>query len=129
MPHIQLEYAPNLENIIDLTALCEHLRAEAARIETFPLAGIRVRAIRADHYAMADGNPAHGFIDISLRMRVGRPMDVKKDAIARIFEAARGFLESAMQDNSIALSAELREIDADLAPKHGSVTKFMRGDA
>ena len=63
MPHFQIEYSANLEEVIDMGALCEAIRAEAALIEAFPMAGIRVRATPARHYAIADGNPAHGFID------------------------------------------------------------------
>ena len=44
MPHFQIEYSANLEKVVDIGALCEVIRATAAEIDTFPLAGIRVRA-------------------------------------------------------------------------------------
>lgn len=128
MPHFQIDYSANLERVLDMGALCEALRAAAAEIETFPLAGIRVRATRVDHLAMADGDPKHGFIDLSVRLREGRSHDVKKDAIDRLFAVLKDFAASAMQTHSIALSAEMRDIDAALSPKFGNVRDHLEND-
>ena len=125
MPHFQIDYSANLEGAVDMAALCEAIRAEAALIETFPTPGIRVRATRVDHYAIADGDPKHGFVDISVRLREGRADDVKQDAITRIFEAARAHLAPAMATRSIALSAEMRDINAALSPKTGTIRDHM----
>jgi 5-carboxymethyl-2-hydroxymuconate isomerase len=129
VPHFIVEYSGNLEQTVDMSALCEAIRAKAATIETFPLAGIRVRAIRVDHYAIADGNPDHGFIDISIRLRGGRPAPVKAKATAQIFEAAKDFLTPAMATHSIALSLEMRDIDPDLSPKTGTIRDHMESSS
>lgn len=125
MPHFHIEYSANLEEVVDIGALCEAIRSAAAEIETFPTAGIRVRATRVDHIAMADGNPKHGFIDLSVRLRGGRRPDVKKDAIERVFASLKGFMASTMATHSIALSAEMRDIDPDLSPKFGNVRDHL----
>lgn len=125
MPHFQFEYSANLETVIDMGALCEAIRVAATKIDTFPMAGIRVRATRVDHYAIADGNPKHGFIDLSVRLREGRPNDVKKDAIERIFTALKEFMTPALETHSIALSAEMRDIDAALSPKFGNIRQHL----
>lgn len=125
MPHFHIEYSANLEEVMDMGALCDAIREAAARIDTFPLAGIRVRATRVDHCAMADGKPIHGFIDLSARLREGRPTDVKKDAIDRIFAVLKTFAAPAMATRSIALSAEIRDIDAALSPKFGNVRDHL----
>lgn len=129
MPHFQIEYSANLEAVVDMGALCEAIRARAATIETFPMAGIRVRATRVDHVAMADGSPIHGFIDLSVRLREGRAPDVKRDAIAQIFATLKDFLTPAMATHSIALSAEMRDIDADLSPKFGTIRDHLEDNA
>ncbi len=129
MPHFQIEYSANLESLVDMGALCEAIRAEAARIDAFPMPGIRVRAIRVDHHAIADGNPKHGFVDLSIRLREGRADDVKQDAVDRIFEAVRAALADAMRTHSIALSVEMRDIDAALSPKCGTIRDHLEGDA
>ena len=125
MPHIIVEYSPNLESQLDMTAFCDHLRSTAATVDALPLPGIRVRAIKVDHYSIADGNPKHGFIDVSLRLRSGRSMEVRKDAIETLFEAAREFLSAYMSEHSLALSFEVRNIDADLSPKCGSIRDHL----
>ncbi len=125
MPHFHIDYSANLEGVVDMGALCEAIRAAAADIDTFPTAGIRVRATRVDYVAMADGDPKHGFIDLSVRLREGRPQDVKKDAIAHIFNALKAFIAPHMETRSIALSAEMRDIDAELSPKFGNVRDHM----
>ena len=125
MPHFQIDYSANLEEVVDVSALCEAIRAEAATIETFPAAGIRVRATRVDHVAIADGGTKHGFIDLSVRLREGRPHDVKRDAIEQIFATLKDFMTLAMASNSIALSAEMRDINADLSPKFSTIRDHL----
>lgn len=125
MPHLHLEYSPNLENCIDMAGLCDELRRTAAGIETFPLAGVRVRATRVDHCAIADGNPKHGFIHLTIRLRAGRSQPVKQDVIERIFDALKDFTAPAMGTLSLALSAEMRDIDAALSPKFGNIRDHL----
>jgi len=125
MAHFHIEYSGNLESLIDISQLCEDIRAEAAAIETFPTPGVRVRAIRVDHYAIADGNPKHGFIDILIRLRGGRPDDAKQEATRRIFEVAKRLIDPVMQTHPIALSLEMRDIDPGLSPKTGTIREHL----
>ncbi|UUP18684.1 5-carboxymethyl-2-hydroxymuconate isomerase [Nitratireductor thuwali] len=125
MPHIQIEYSANLEQTVDISGLCEEIRATAVAIDIFVMAGVRVRAMRADHCAIADGDPKHGFVDISIRLRGGRPAVQRQDATQRIFDAARAFLEPAMARHSIALSLEMRDIDPELSPKAGTIRDHL----
>ena len=125
MPHVHIEYSANLEQQVDMGALCEAIRAVAECIDAFPLAGIRVRATRVDHVAMADGHPKHGFIDMSVRLREGRSEAVKADAIERLFSAMKDFMAPVMSTRSVALSAEIRDITASLSPKFGTVRDHL----
>ena len=125
MPHLMIDYSANVEPEVDMGALCDTLRDVAASIDAFPLAGVKVRAVRVDHYAIADGNPEHGFIDISVRIREGRDMHTKQNAAQKLFDAANEFVADVMQRRSLALSLELRDIDAALSPKSGSIRKYL----
>ena len=125
MPHFHIEYSANVEDWVDMAAFCEAIRVEAVSISAFPMPGVRVRATRVDHYAIADGDPKHGFIDISVRLRAGRPEDVKAAAITRIFDAAKANLTYVMAQHSIALSAEMRDIDTKLSPKTGTIREHL----
>ena len=125
MPHLMIDYSANVESDVDMGALCDTLRDVAASIDAFPLAGVKVRAVRVDHCAIADGNPEHGFIDISVRIREGRDMQTKQNAAQKLFDAANEFVADVMQRRSLALSLELRDIDAALSPKSGSIRKYL----
>jgi 5-carboxymethyl-2-hydroxymuconate isomerase len=126
MPHITLDYSPNMEDRTDIAALCRCLRQAAAATGVFPLAGIRVRAFAASHASIADGDPQHGYIDISIRLRAGRDLDTRKCAAQAVFQAAQSFLEPALQEHSIALSLEMRDIDPELSPKCGTIRDHMQ---
>ena len=127
MPHFHLEYSTNLEAMVDIGALCEAIRDTAANIDIFPLAGVRVRATRVDHYAIADGNAKHGFIDLSIRLREGRSEAAKKDAVEKIFDCLRAFMEPVLTTSSVALSAEICDIAAEMAPKYSTIRQHLEG--
>lgn len=126
MPHIHIEYSGNLDEALDMTAFCEAIRKEASYIEAFPLAGLRVRATRVDHFAIADGASKHAFLDMLVRLREGRPSSVKEQALNSLFEASKRLLAPAMETRSVALSLEMRDIDAELSRKHGTVRDHMK---
>ncbi len=125
MPHLMIEYSPNMEQRIDMSELCDVLRRAAIATGCMPLAGVRVRAIRADHVSIADGDPDHGFVDISVRLRGGRDLATRKQATAQIFARVRAFLQPAMATHSIALSFEMRDIDRELSPKTGTIRDHL----
>ena len=125
MPHFSIEYSANLDDDLDMTAFCDCLRRAGIETGVFPLAGIRVRALRCDSYSIADGDPHHGFIDISVRLGRGRSDEVKKSATEHIFAAARGFLAPVLEKRPIGLSLEMREIDPDLSPKHNTIRDHL----
>ncbi|MBL9055845.1 MAG: 5-carboxymethyl-2-hydroxymuconate isomerase [Rhodobacteraceae bacterium] len=128
MPHIQIDYSPNLAARLDIAGLCRVLRDAAAETGVLPLAGLRVRATACDHVVIADGNPDHAFADISLRLRAGRPQAAKEAATAHIFAAAEAYCAGVLASSSFMLSFEMRDIDPALSPKTSSVRRYLTGD-
>ena len=128
MPHIILEYSANLENRLDIAALCVALKDAAAGTGVFPPAGIRVRGHAADHVVIADGDPGHGFIDITVRLAAGRDAAAKTKATDAVFEAARTFTSDLMASAPFMLSLELREIDAKFSRKVSSIRDYLPPD-
>lgn len=127
MPHFIIDYSANLEDALDWPAFCDLLRRTAIDTGVFPMAGIRVRAFRADHVSIADGDAQHGYIDLSVRLRAGRDLETRKRATAAIFAAAEEFLKPVMATRSLALSMEMRDIDPELSPKTGSTRDHLKG--
>ncbi|MCA3449504.1 MAG: 5-carboxymethyl-2-hydroxymuconate isomerase [Rhodobacter sp.] len=128
MPHIQIDYSANLESRMDVAALCLVLRDAAAATGIFPPAGIRVRATACNHCVIADGNPEHAFLDISLRLRGGRETGAKAKATAEIFAAAESFCADVLASSSFMLSFEMRDIDPALSPKVSSIRRYLPGE-
>ena len=128
MPHFQIDYSPNLETRLDVSGLCETLRDAAVATGVFPTAGIRVRATACTHVAMADGDPDHAFLDLSVRLRAGRDLKTRKRATEAIFRAAETFCADVMATSSFMLSMEMRDIDPNLSPKASSIREYLSGD-
>lgn len=127
MPHIQIDYSANLESRLDVAGLCRVLRDAAVATGVLPLAGIRVRAMKADHVVIADGNPEHAFLDISVRLRGGRTAEAKAQATEAIFAAAEAYCADVMATSPFMLSMEMRDIDPALSPKASSIRKYLPG--
>ena len=126
MPHIHIDYSPNLETRLDIGRLCEVVRDAAAGTGILPLAGIRVRAMKADHVVIADGNPAHAYLDVSLRLRGGRTMEQKEQATSQIFAAIESYCRAALDTSSLMISFEMRDIDPGLSPKTSSIRNHLQ---
>ena len=127
MPHITLEYSANLDNVLDMPGLCAVLRDAAVATGIFPLAGTRVRAFAATHVVIADGDPAHGFIDIAVRIGAGRDAETQARAADAIFDAASAFTADHMARAPFLLSLELREA-TEASRKTSSIRRFLPPD-
>lgn len=128
MPHFHIDYSTNLEHRLDIAGLLTVIRDAAMETGVFPLAGIRIRATACDHWLIADGNPDHAFLDISIRLRAGRSDEAKQQATQHIFAAAEAFCAGVMATSSFMLSLEMRDIDPELSPKVSSIRKYLPGE-
>lgn len=132
-PHIILDNSANLDSQLDMHAFCVALNDAAAATGVFPPAGIRVRAHAADHSVVADGDPRHGFVDITIRLAAGRDAATKTRVTDAVFEAARAFTADLMGSapfmlSLVMLSLELREIDSDNSRKVSSIRAYLPPD-
>ncbi|MGY6709513.1 MAG: 5-carboxymethyl-2-hydroxymuconate isomerase [Rhizobiaceae bacterium] len=110
MPHLVIQYSANLEPDFDLTSLCRQLSDALSALPDFERGGIRVRALRCDHFAVADDAPENAFADMVLRIAAGRSAEVKTAAGDALFEAASVFFGPRLKTPHFALSLEIREI-------------------
>lgn len=128
MPHLIIDYSANLENLLDMGGLCAALKDAAAATGVFPPAGIRVRAYAADHVVIADSDPGHAFVDITVRLAAGRDHAAKTRATDAVFEAARSYTADLMARAPFMLSLELREMDATYSRKASSIRDYLPPD-
>lgn len=125
MAHFHIDYSPNLEGRLDIQGLCAVIAKAAGETGAFPLAGIRVRATPCAHVFMADGNPDHAYLDLSVRLRGGRTLEVRKAATEAIFAALKAYCADLMETSSLMISMEMRDIDPELSPKASTIRKYL----
>src|SRR3546814_10708016 len=75
--HVTIEYSANLEQRLDIAALCATAPEAAASTGVLELGATRVRAVRCDHYAIADRHRDNAFVDVPLRIGRGRSEEAK----------------------------------------------------
>lgn len=111
MPHLIIEYSANLEAEIDLDGLMRKLRDRAAGGGVFPLPGIRVRAARRDCYLIADGDPSHGFVHLTVRIGAGRDEATRRAQSQLLFDGLCEHLAPVQERRGLGISLEMVEID------------------
>ncbi len=124
-----MEYSPALETCVDMGAVCRRLHTAMVDAGIFPLAGIRVRAFRADHCIVADDLPENGFLAMTLSVGAGRSTEALKAAGEDIFAAARDALAGPLSTPHFALSLEIRQIDPELSWKDTPIHARLSGKA
>ena len=77
MPHLTMEYSANLEATVDIAALCKAAKATMMDTGLFELGAVRVRALRCDHYAIADEARENAFLAVLVRIGAGRTLEEK----------------------------------------------------
>jgi 5-carboxymethyl-2-hydroxymuconate isomerase len=121
MPHFTIEYSANLDKRLDMAAVVEVVRKAAVETGIFPLGGIRVRALRCEHYAIADGNPQHGFLDMVLRLGEGRDLAARKKAGDHVFKALSAHLDPVFAAHKFALSFDMQINDKETSWKRNNI--------
>ena len=129
MPHFTIEYSANLDARVDMADLVEVVRQAAVETGIFPLGGIRVRAVRCEHYAIADGNPQLGFLDMVLRLGEGRDLATRKRAGEHIFKALSGFLDPVFAQSKFALSFDMQINDKETSWKRNNIHEALKVEA
>jgi len=125
MPHFTIEYSANLDRKVDIGAALEVVRKAAIETGIFPLGGIRVRAIRCEHYTIANGDPEMGFLAMLLRLGEGRDLPTRKKAGDHIFEALSSYLEPVFRDSKFALSFDMQINDKEPSWKRNNIHQHL----
>jgi 5-carboxymethyl-2-hydroxymuconate isomerase len=129
MPHFTLEYSANLDARVDMDKVVEVVRKAAVETGIFPVGGIRVRAIRCEHYAIADGNPHLGFIAMVLRLGEGRDLATRQKAGEHVFRALSDHLDPVFASSKFALSFEMQINDKDMSWKRNNIHEALKAEA
>ena len=129
MPHFTLQYSANLEAHVDIAKAVEVVRKAAVETGIFPLGGVRVRAVRCEHYAIGDGNPDFAFLDMVLRLGEGRDLSTRKAAGDHIFRALSAHLDPVFANCKFALSFDMQINDKETSWKRNNIHEALKSDA
>ena len=126
MPHFTLEYSANLDGRVDMAKVVEVVRKAAVETGIFPLGGIRVRAVKCEHYAIADGRPDLGFLDMVLRLGEGRDLATRKTAGEHIFKALSAYFDPVFTQGKFALSFDMQINDRETSWKRNNIHEALK---
>ena len=126
MPHFTLEYSANVDSLVDMDEVVEVVREAAVETKIFPLGGIRVRAIKCEHYAIADGRANLGFLDMVLRLGEGRDLATRKKAGEHIFRILSDHLDPVFAASKFALSFDMQINDKETSWKRNNIHDIPR---
>jgi len=129
VPHFTLEYSANLDDRVDIAEVVETVRKAAVETGIFPLGGIRVRAVRCEHYAIADGRSEFGFLDMVLRLGEGRDLAARKKAGDHIFKALSDHLDPVFAGGRFALSFDMQINDKETSWKRNNIHEALKVEA
>ena len=123
MPHLTIEYSGNLRATGDFAGLCAALaRTLAAFAEdgrhVYPVGGVRVRAIAADHWCIGDGRADAAFVHARLSVGAGRG--------EAVFAAMKAHFAPLFERQGLALSLEVGEFAEAGTWKHNNLHARMR---
>src|SRR5665213_3677710 len=129
MPHFTIEYSANLDARVDMGKVVEVVRKAAVETVIFPLGGIRVRAIRCEHFAIADGHADFGFLAMMLRLGEGRDLAARKKAGEHIFKALCLYLDPVFAASKFALSFDMQINDKETSWKRNNIHDALKAGA
>lgn len=131
MPHLTLEYSANLQDNGDFGTLCQQLAQtliaqQADGKAVYPIGGVRVRALAAHDYCIADGRPDAAFVHATLKIGAGRSDDTKKRTGDALFEVMKNHFAAIYQQTGLALSLEINEFSESGSWKHNNLHARFR---
>ncbi len=129
MPHFTIEYSANLDARVDMGKVVEVVRKAAVETGIFPPGGIRVRAIRCEHYAIADGSAHFGFLAMVLRLGEGRDLATRKKAGEHIFRILSDYLDPVFAQSKFALSFDMQINDKQTSWKCNNIHDALKAEA
>ena len=115
MPHVVIQYTPNLEPEVDFTAFCREIaqlltaQKDEEGKQVFPIGGTRVLAYPAAHYAVADASADYGFCYINVRIAAGRSDAMKKIAGDDLLARAQQHFASVFGKRHVGVTIQIDE--------------------
>ncbi len=111
MPHIIVEYTPNLTDLPFDAMLAAVTRRLAESPEVEDEADLKARVIRADWFRVGLADSQRGFIHVIVRILEGRSPQAKRDFSDRVAEGMLEHMPTFPDGMTVHLSVEVVDMD------------------
>lgn len=111
MPHLTLEYSPNVLVESDFTDLFRKLHAILAQTGGIRLENCKSRAYLAQEFFIGSGAQASGFIHLDIRFLEGRPNEIKRAIGQETRDALMEWFQSSVEALDLQITVEVRDIE------------------
>jgi 5-carboxymethyl-2-hydroxymuconate isomerase len=126
MAHFVLEYSDNIPAAtLDLQTLFASLHQAAVDTGLFPLKGIRSRAYACHDYRMADGNPQHVFVHLTVLLGAGRSLEEREAAAKNFFQVLEQHFAACFEQGGVAMSFEMKELEPVLKYNKNNIQDYL----
>ena len=131
MPHLTIEYTANLEASAHMDTLCTTLAATLVALRhddgapLFPVAGTRVMAWPAPHFAVADGQPDRAFIYLNLLITPGRSPAMVERAGEAVLASVKAHLAAVFAAHAVGLTLQVYEGAPVYEGKHNNLAAHL----
>ena len=131
MPHLTIEYTANLEATAGMDLLCTALAATLVALRhddgapLFPVAGTRVMAWPAPHFAVADGQPDRAFIYLNLLITPGRSAAMVQRAGEAVLASCKAHLAPVFTKHAVGLTLQIHEGAPVYEGKHNNLAAHL----
>jgi 5-carboxymethyl-2-hydroxymuconate isomerase len=127
MPHLVVLYTGNLEAETNMSALCRSAAdamlsvRDEHNLQVYPTGGVRVLALQAAHYAVADGQRDYAFVYLNLRMGRGRSAAVQRRVGESVLAAVKAHFEPVFARRYIGITLQIDEGQEVFDDKYGNI--------
>ncbi|MFC5047037.1 5-carboxymethyl-2-hydroxymuconate Delta-isomerase [Aquimarina hainanensis] len=108
MPHITLEYSDNVS--LDFKLFFEELKNKLVETGYVSAMGIKCRAVPSTVHFIIDGNPSYKMVNLLLRLREGRSLEVRKKLSQIGISLLEKYFQKEITNKEIILSTEVKEL-------------------
>ncbi len=131
MPHLTLDYSANLRADGAIGPLCAALARTLVEFSVddkpvYPVGGIRVRALAADDYCIADGRADAAYLHACLSVARGRTEATLKATGDALFAVIQQHFAALFERRGLALSLEIQEFPETGTWKHNNLHARLR---
>ena len=110
MPHLVLDHAADIAQLMDIPVLLKDLSRRLGGIETFDLAAVKARAQSFDIYTVSAKGPEVPFVHLSVNIMEGRTPEIIAQVREAMFSILSAAVTHACSDSPCSVTIEIRDM-------------------